>query len=158
MPRVYTPSPSVNASFVTGTAEAGLQGELVLGSAVIMSGTLAARPAPGTAGRIYFATDVPGIPLYRDTGAAWDPIFHVEAKSTAGAAAVESVTWTTAYAAAPIVTVAVLSASGSDSSLIDAQWDSRSTTGATVWSRYVSDVTPLTGIARVKTVIAYPST
>lgn len=59
------------ASYVTTAAEAGLSAEKVLGTDVIMSGTLAARPAAATAGRLYFATDDAGGTLYRDTGAAW---------------------------------------------------------------------------------------
>lgn len=57
------------ASYVTTAAEAGLSNEKVLGSGVIMEGTFAARPAFGTAGRLYRATDDGTI--YRDTGAAW---------------------------------------------------------------------------------------
>src|SRR3989304_2332237 len=36
------------------------------------SGTYAARPAAGNAGRVYFATDIPA--MYRDDGAAWQLI------------------------------------------------------------------------------------
>jgi len=36
----------------------------------ILSGTLAARPAAGTAGRLYFTTDTQE--LFRDTGSTWD--------------------------------------------------------------------------------------
>jgi hypothetical protein len=50
-------------------AEVDLTVESVLGTAVIMSGLIAARPAFATAGRLYWATDE-NI-LYRDTGAAW---------------------------------------------------------------------------------------
>ncbi|HKE77415.1 MAG TPA: hypothetical protein VKB57_27595 [Acidimicrobiales bacterium] len=41
-------------------------------TAVDYQGTLAARPAPGTPGRYYFATDN-GV-LYRDTGTAWTTV------------------------------------------------------------------------------------
>lgn len=67
----YAPT---NASFVTTASESGLSAEKVLGTAVIMSGTLAARPAAGTAGRLYFATDVNSGTLYRDNGSTWDQI------------------------------------------------------------------------------------
>ncbi len=63
-------SPSSGA-FTTLSANAGLNvsgGNLVLGSANV-SGTLAARPAPAVANRIYIATDTREI--YRDTGGAW---------------------------------------------------------------------------------------
>jgi hypothetical protein len=57
------------ADYVVGTANGSLSNELVLGSAVIMSGTIGAIPAASLAGRLYYATDE-GL-LYRDTGAAW---------------------------------------------------------------------------------------
>lgn len=57
------------AQYVVGAAHADLSAELVLGTAVIMAGTLAARPAASLAGLLYFATD--NKRLYRDTGAAW---------------------------------------------------------------------------------------
>lgn len=59
----------VDASYVVGAADATLTAELVLGTAVIMAGTEAARPAASLAGRLYFATDT--LRLFRDTGAAW---------------------------------------------------------------------------------------
>jgi hypothetical protein len=59
-----------NASYVTLAAEGKLAGEAVLGSAVVMSGLLAARPAFGTAGRLYLGTDTDLV--YRDTGGAWE--------------------------------------------------------------------------------------
>jgi trimeric autotransporter adhesin len=58
-------------TYVTTAAESGLSAEKVLGTTVIASGTLGARPAAGTAGYLYLATDVNGGTLYRDTGAAW---------------------------------------------------------------------------------------
>lgn len=60
-----------NAGYVTLAAESGLSAEAVLGTAVIMAGTLASRPAAATAGRLYVATDVNGGTPYRDTGSAW---------------------------------------------------------------------------------------
>lgn len=42
-----------------------------LGPDVIRQGVLAARPAAGTAGRLYLATDVADGTFYRDDGAAW---------------------------------------------------------------------------------------
>lgn len=59
-----------NASYITTTAENKLSQEKVLGTAVIMSGLLSARPAFGTAGRLYLATDTDLV--YRDTGSAWE--------------------------------------------------------------------------------------
>jgi uncharacterized protein DUF4082 len=59
------------ASFITTAAESGLSAEKVLGTTVIASGTLGARPAAAVAGYLYLATDVNGGTLYRDTGAAW---------------------------------------------------------------------------------------
>jgi hypothetical protein len=58
-----------NAGYVTLAAESKLSQEAVLGTAVVMTGTLAARPASGTAGRLYLATDTDLV--YRDSGAAW---------------------------------------------------------------------------------------
>lgn len=67
-----------DATYVTGAAEGGLSDELVLGTAVIMRGLAAARPAAGTAGRIYIETDGSYI-VYRDNGAGWDEIARGEA-------------------------------------------------------------------------------
>ena len=68
------PNPTVPAlgdPFVTTAASANLSNEKVLGTTVIASGLLSARPAASTAGYLYLATDVNGGTLYRDTGAAW---------------------------------------------------------------------------------------
>lgn len=62
------------ASYVTTAAEAGLSAEKVLGTDVVMRGTLAARPAASLSGRLYLATDDDGGTLYRDTGAAWEQV------------------------------------------------------------------------------------
>lgn len=60
-----------DADYVVGTANADLTAELVLGTAVIMRGTLAARPAGGgTTGRLYMATDDQTV--YRDSGNVTD--------------------------------------------------------------------------------------
>lgn len=61
-----------DADYVVLSANATLSAEAVLGTAVIMAGLEAAKPAAATAGRLYFATDggTAGI-VYRDTGAAW---------------------------------------------------------------------------------------
>lgn len=59
-----------NASYVTMAAEAGLSAESVLGTAVIMAGTNAGRPAAATSGRIYATTDAP-VTIQRDNGASW---------------------------------------------------------------------------------------
>lgn len=58
-----------SASFVTMAAESGLSGETLL-SALFASGTNAARPAAGVAGRIYQTTDNPRA-LWMDTGTEW---------------------------------------------------------------------------------------
>jgi hypothetical protein len=59
-----------NGTYITTAAEGKLSAERVLGTAVIMSGLLAGRPAFGTAGRLYLGTDTDLV--YRDTGAAWE--------------------------------------------------------------------------------------
>ena len=59
----------VDATYVVTSANATLTAELVLGTDVIMAGTAAARPAAGTAGRLYYSTDT--LILERDTAAAW---------------------------------------------------------------------------------------
>ena len=59
-----------NATYITTGSEAKLSAERVLGTAVIMSGVLSGRPAFGTAGRLYLATDTDLV--YRDTGSAWE--------------------------------------------------------------------------------------
>lgn len=61
-----------SATYVTLTANAALTAEAVLGSAVIMAGLAAARPAAATAGRIYYATDTDT--LSRDNGSGWDDL------------------------------------------------------------------------------------
>lgn len=60
-----------NASYITVNAEPNLSAESVFGAAINMVGTLAARPAASTDGRLYFATDDVGGSFYRDNGAAW---------------------------------------------------------------------------------------
>ena len=67
------------ASYITTAAETKLTGERVLGTAVIMSGVLSGRPAPGTAGRLFLATDTDLV--YRDTGSTWETF---ATRSTAG--------------------------------------------------------------------------
>jgi hypothetical protein len=52
-------------------------------STVIAAGTLAARPAAGINGRIYFANDTKR--LYRDNGAAWDDVTRTAAANLAAA-------------------------------------------------------------------------
>lgn len=65
-----------NASYVTMDPEAGLSNEFVLGTAVIMKGTVAGRPAPSKAGRLYYVTDAGDQRIQRDTGAAWDDLVY----------------------------------------------------------------------------------
>src|SRR5207245_1060964 len=69
-----------DASYVTMAAEAGLSNESVLGTAVIMSGTLGARPGAAGAGRLYAATD--NNILYRDTGSVWSAIADLGVTTT----------------------------------------------------------------------------
>lgn len=60
-----------DATYVTLSSNSTLSAEAVLGTAVVMAGTTAARPAAGTAGRVYFATDDDGGTLFRDNGSSW---------------------------------------------------------------------------------------
>jgi hypothetical protein len=68
-----------DAHYVTTQAEAGLSAEVLL-SAVVGRGTTASKPAAGTAGRLYFDTDLGK--LQRDSGSAWQ---DVESTTTSGA-------------------------------------------------------------------------
>ena len=63
----------IGSKYVTIEADATLTAEQLVGTSVIMSGTLAARPAAaaGNTGCLYHATDVLGGQHYRSTGAAW---------------------------------------------------------------------------------------
>ena len=72
----------VDATYVVTSANAELTAELVLGTDVIMAGTAAARPAAGTAGRLYFSTDTNN--LERDNGVAWVEIATDDHGSLAG--------------------------------------------------------------------------
>jgi hypothetical protein len=58
-----------DAPYITTAASAGLSAEVLL-SAVVGSGLAASRPAAGTAGRLYYATDTNAIS--RDNGVGWD--------------------------------------------------------------------------------------
>lgn len=60
-----------NAPYVTTATDSTLTNEKVLGTDVILSGTIAARPAASIAGRLYFATDDDGGTLFRDNGSSW---------------------------------------------------------------------------------------
>lgn len=51
---------------------------------VIQRGALASRPAAGTAGRLYHATDVAGGTLYRDSGSAWEAVALANPMTAAG--------------------------------------------------------------------------
>ena len=74
-----------NATYITTGSEAKLSAERVLGTAVIMSGLLSARPAAGTAGRLYLATD--DATAYRDTGSAWEVFARSQPKVTVASSA-----------------------------------------------------------------------
>ncbi len=56
------------APFITTASAAGLSNEKVLGTEIIMKGTLASRPAAGINGRLYYVTDSGSARLTRDTG------------------------------------------------------------------------------------------
>ncbi len=62
----------VDAAYIVGAANGTLSNELVLGTGVIMKGTLASRPAAATAGRLYYVTDSGSQRWTRDTGSAWE--------------------------------------------------------------------------------------
>lgn len=61
-----------DATYVVASANGSLSAELVLGTAIIMAGVAASRPAAGTAGRLYYATDTDT--LSRDNGSSWDSV------------------------------------------------------------------------------------
>jgi hypothetical protein len=70
------------ADYVTGSAQGGLSAELVLGTSVLMTGTIAARPAASLAGRFYWASDI--FALFRDTGAAWTTVGVIPGRLRSG--------------------------------------------------------------------------
>lgn len=65
-----------DAPYITTAVVAGLSAEKVLGTDIIMKGTLAARPAAGINGRLYYVTDSATSRLTRDTGSTWDNLNH----------------------------------------------------------------------------------
>jgi len=65
------PNPTLGPAVVLPASDANAPNAQVLGTDVILAGTLASRPAAATNGRLYFATDANGGTLYRDTGSAW---------------------------------------------------------------------------------------
>lgn len=64
-----------DASFITGSAESGLSGEIVYGTSVMMTGVYASRPAANSvpAGACYYATDSPI--WARSDGTNWTEFF-----------------------------------------------------------------------------------
>lgn len=79
------PVAAPDATYVTTSAEAGLSNEQVLGTAVVMTGTLAARPAAGTAGRLYLVgSGASAGALFRDTGATWVGVSRIQPESGVG--------------------------------------------------------------------------
>lgn len=117
------------------------QGDLIYGAA---SGD-ETRLAPGTSGQ-----------FLKTQGAGADPVWAAptvaritEAKETAGSAASESVTWTTAFATTPVVVTGTVYTFGGAFSY-PVEVTARSTTGATVRSSEVASST----LARVKMVVA----
>ena len=71
-------------SLVTVDSESGLTAEYVLGTAVIMSGLTAARPASAKAGLLYYATDDDGGTLFRDNGSSWVQITRGQTEYATG--------------------------------------------------------------------------
>jgi len=67
-----SPGAPDSASYVTTATESQLTNEKVLGTTIIMKGTLASRPAASIAGRLYLVTDSGSERLTRDTGSAWE--------------------------------------------------------------------------------------
>lgn len=63
-----------DAIYVVGAASGSLSAELVLGTSIIMKGTLASRPAASLAGRLYYVTDTGSQRWTRDTGSAWENV------------------------------------------------------------------------------------
>ena len=74
----------VGATYVVISADATLTAELVLGTDVIMAGLAAARPAAGTAGRLYLETNTNGGTLFRDNGAAWVQVADSVTQTSSG--------------------------------------------------------------------------
>jgi hypothetical protein len=72
------------APFITTAAAAGLSNEFVLGTQIIMKGTLAARPAASINGRLYYVTDTGSARLTRDTGSAWENLNHGDTHAPGG--------------------------------------------------------------------------
>jgi hypothetical protein len=62
------------SKYVLGASDAALPNGLVLGTNVVMKGLDASKPTAGTAGRLYFSTDISGGTLYRDNGSSWDQV------------------------------------------------------------------------------------
>lgn len=91
------------AGYITWQTETSLGNEKVLGTDIIMSGTLAARPAASLAGRLYLATDVNGGTLYRDSGSTWATIVGGTPIATATTIAHNAVTVDTTVGGTQIV-------------------------------------------------------
>ncbi len=86
--------------FVIYQADPELVNALVLGNSIILTGTLAARPAASIAGRLYFATDNGS--LYRDSGSAWATYSAIGFLSGAGAIPFAANPATAGYLSLPI--------------------------------------------------------
>lgn len=69
-------SAPTDATYVLTSTNAGLSAEKVLGTDIIMKGTLGSRPAASIAGRLYYVTDSGVQRLTRDTGSTWDDLVH----------------------------------------------------------------------------------
>lgn len=66
---IFLAVPALAQTIVSGYVEKSSTGS-ILGVTATLSGTVAALPAAGVPGRLYFPTD--GVYLYRDNGASWD--------------------------------------------------------------------------------------
>lgn len=104
-----------DASYVTLAANAALSAEAVLGAAVIMRGTLAARPAAGVAGRLYVTTDDDQA-VYRDNATSWDLAavngITVEDDGTVEGAGIRTLNFGSGVDVAVVGTEATVTASG----------------------------------------------
>jgi hypothetical protein len=92
---------TTSASAVTGWVDK----RPTVGSSLALQGTLASRPAPARAGRLYWATDTKV--LYRDDGANWTPINPSAASSFVATSEATTSTGYAALATAQAVTATV---------------------------------------------------
>lgn len=77
-------SAPTDATYITTSSSAGLSAEKVLGSEIIMKGTIGARPAASINGRLYYVTDSGSQRLTRDTGTIWEDLKHGDTHASGG--------------------------------------------------------------------------